>query len=523
MNTQTSPNPSNVATDNHLKIASLITAMVIMLILGIYYQTTWSMVATWNRSETYAHGFLILPFSIYMIWTRRQQLIQLDHQPNFLAILALCGIGFIWLVATLASVQIVTQYMLVTMIPIIVWAILGNRILIATSFPLAYLFFAVPFGDVLIPPLIDFTADFTVSALQLTGIPVFREGTFFSLPSGNWSVVEACSGLRYLIASVTLGTLYAYLTYYSFKRRIIFILLSIIVPIIANGIRAYLIVMTGHLSGMTLAVGVDHLIYGWIFFGLVMLLLFWIGSFWREDDNKEINNATPAIKSRVKTSTSTSLTKTLLMAGTVSVIAFIWPMSASHFDKQTTLNTTHKITINNPSRNWVISSYPITDWEPVYVGSPSKLYKHFKNNDKTLSLFVTYYHNQQQGNELISFGNVLVTEDDPIWRNINETTHTVVINSQEISIRQSMIQSPSSKLLVWRWYWLDGEETISPYIAKALLAKNKLFSNNDASAEIILASQYEDSPDEASSIMTQFLNDLKPSILAGLRNARDPL
>ncbi len=523
MNTQTSINSSSVATKNHLTMASLITAVVIMGILGIYYQTTESMVATWHRSETYAHGFLILPFSIYMIWTRRQQLILLDHQPNFLAVIALCGTGVIWLIATLANVQIIAQYMLVAMIPIIVWAILGNRILLATSFPLAYLFFAVPFGDVLIPPLIDFTADFTVSALQLTGIPVFREGTYFSLPTGNWSVVEACSGLRYLIASVTLGTLYAYLTYYSFKRRFIFILLSIIVPIIANGIRAYLIVMTGHLSGMTLAVGVDHLIYGWVFFGFVMLLLFWMGSFWREDDNKEINHLAPTINYSANTSTSTSLTKTLLMACAVSVIAFIWPISASHFENQTTLNSTHSIKISNTSEDWAINSYPILDWEPIYVGSPSKLYKNFQHNNKRVSLFVTYYHNQQQGNELISFGNILVTEDDPAWRTINETTHTVVINSQELSIRQTQLHSHSTKLLVWRWYWLDGEETISPYIAKALLAKNKLLSNNDAGAEIILASQYENSPDEASSIMAHFLSDLRPSILGGLNNARDPL
>ena len=103
-------------------------------------------------------------------------------------------------------------------------------------------------------------------------------------------MVEACSGLRYLIASFTLGTLYAYLTYRSLARRLVFIALSLIVPIVANGIRAYLIVMTGHLSDMQLAVGVDHLIYGWVFFGFVMLLLFWIGSFWREDDKANAND-----------------------------------------------------------------------------------------------------------------------------------------------------------------------------------------------------------------------------------------
>lgn len=523
MNAQTSLNQSSVSTDNHLKIASLITILVIMGILGIYYQTTWSMVATWNRSETYAHGFLILPFSIYMIWTRRQQLLLLDHQPNFLALITLCGIGFIWLIATLASVQIVTQYMLVAMIPIIVWAILGNRILIATAFPLMYLFFAVPFGDVLIPPLIDFTADFTVSALQLTGVPVFREGTFFSLPTGNWSVVEACSGLRYLIASVTLGTLYAYLTYFSFKRRIIFIILSIIVPIIANGIRAYLIVMTGHLSGMTMAVGVDHLIYGWIFFGFVMLLLFWAGSFWREDDNDEIKQVTHLNKNHEKTNKSSSINRTLLMAFTVFAVAFIWPISASHINKQTRLNATHKIEVSYPSKDWSVNSDPMTSWEPVYMGEPTKLYNNYQHNNKRVSLFITYYHNQHQGNELISFGNTLVKEHGDIWRNINETTRTVVINSQELKIRQTQLHSHSSKLLVWRWYWLDDIETINPYIAKALLAKNMLFSNSGGGAEIILASHYEDSIDEATDAMNKFLSDLKPSILAGLHKAEEPL
>ena len=54
-----------------------------------------------------------------------------------------------------------------------------------------------------------------------------------------------------------------------------FVAASILVPIVANWLRAYMIVMIGHLSNNKLAVGVDHIIYGWVFFGIVMLLLFW--------------------------------------------------------------------------------------------------------------------------------------------------------------------------------------------------------------------------------------------------------
>ena len=103
------------------------------------------------------------------------------------------------------------------------------------------------------PWLMESTADFTVSALVLTGIPVYREGHQFIIPSGAWSVVEACSGVRYLIASLMVGALFAYLNYRSMRRRWLFMGVALVVPIVANWVRAYLIVMIGHLSNNKLA------------------------------------------------------------------------------------------------------------------------------------------------------------------------------------------------------------------------------------------------------------------------------
>ena len=91
------------------------------------------------------------------------------------------------------------------MVPCVVAALFGWRWVRALAFPLAFLFFAVPFGEFLVPTLIEWTADFTVAALAASGIPVYREANNFVIPSGRWSVVEACSGIRYLIASVMLG------------------------------------------------------------------------------------------------------------------------------------------------------------------------------------------------------------------------------------------------------------------------------------------------------------------------------
>ncbi|HRQ05459.1 MAG TPA: exosortase A [Nitrosomonas halophila] len=519
MNIQISSQP---ATPDHTAMqrgtAVWITLLTIVLVLWIYREVGGSIVATWLSSDTYAHGFLIVPFSLYMIWQRRHQLAAVDFRQNFWPVLLLAGLGFGWVLASIASVWVVQQYALVAMIPLIVWAMLGRQLFTALIFPLAYLLFAVPFGDALIPPLIDFTADFTVGALQLTGIPVYREGNFFSIPSGNWSVVEACSGVRYLIASVTLGTLYAYLTYHSLTRRLVFIGLSIIVPIIANGLRAYMIVMIGHLSDMQLAVGVDHLIYGWIFFGLVMLLLFWIGAFWREDhlDTGPTQNPAPAARQAA----AVSRQRTFGMAALVVTVAAIWPGYVTYLDTQQSQHPVPAIHITDASGQWVQDVSPLSDWMPSYVGTPAHYVSHFRNDQQRVSLYITYYRNQQQGNELINSGHMLVADKLTGWRRLDDGSKAIPMPANNFSVNQSQLHGPSSRLLVWRWYWLIDRETTSPYLAKLWLAINQILGKGDDGAEIIVVTDYDSDSEAAAPVLHQFLSDMMPAISAGLHAAR---
>ncbi len=495
------------------KTAALITLLVIVSVLGIYHETIESIVAIWNRSDTYAHGYLIAPFSIYMIWKKRAQLVAVSYLPDYTSLPVLVGLGFGWLAASAANVLVVEQYALVAMIPVIVWATLGRAAFITVIFPLAYLLFAVPFGEALIPSLVNFTADFTVTALQATGIPVYREGSYFSIPSGNWSVVEACSGVRYLIASVTLGTLYAYLTYRSVSRRLIFIIFSILVPIIANGMRAYLIVMIGHLSGMTLAVGVDHLVYGWIFFGLVMLLLFWLGSFWREDHIDEVVSA-ESVPTNLKSS-AVPVKSMLGMAGSVVAIALIWPVYLDYLNKETDVRAVPETRVTDPSGKWEADPTRLTDWVPDYTGFSQQFIGHFYQKNRRISLYITYYRGQKQGNGLISSGNVLAT-DRSGWRNVDGERQNLSLGSAEFTVNQNQLYGPKDKLLIWRWFWLIEHETADPYLAKAILAMNRILGKGEDGAEIIVAASYDRDPEEAASVLHEFMADMKPVIVGKL-------
>lgn len=257
---------------------------LVVVMPAIFYSTASSMFHTWVMSETYTHGFLILPISIWLFWQRRSVLARMTPAPNFYVLILLLCAGVTWLLADLVDVLVAQQLAFVAILVLSFWTVMGNRITARVLFPLGFLFFAVPMGESLIPPMREYTATVLVALVKLVGIPVYRDGMFISLPSGNWSVVEACSGVRYIIASVTLGSLFAYLSYNSIGKRLTFIVISVLVPIVANGLRAFMIVMLGHFSDMTIAVGVDHLIYGWLFFGLVMFILFSIGLKWRDPE-----------------------------------------------------------------------------------------------------------------------------------------------------------------------------------------------------------------------------------------------
>lgn len=254
-----------------------LTLGALALFVLVYRGTLMTMVGLWIESDTFSHGFLVFPAVAFLIYRMRDRLAMLQPRPSWLGLGALIGSLALWFVAHVGAVQVAEQFSFVFGLCAIAWALLGWRVTLALSFPMFFALFAVPFGDFIIPTLMQFTAWFVVKAVELSGIPVFREGYLLSIPRGDFEVAKACSGIRYLIASVSLGTFFSYITFTSWKKRAVFISAAVLLPIIANGLRAYGIVMIAHFSHMQLAVGMDHLVYGWVFFGIVMFLMFWIG------------------------------------------------------------------------------------------------------------------------------------------------------------------------------------------------------------------------------------------------------
>jgi EpsI family protein len=81
-----------------------------------------------------------------------------------------------------------------------------------------------------------------------------------------------------------------------------------------------------------------------------------------------------------------------------------------------------------------------------------------------------------------------------------------------VELRQTRLGSAAGRLLVWDWYRVAGRDLSNPYLAKALLARDKLLGRGDESAAIVLAAPYDARPEAAAETLRHFVRDMLPAI-----------
>lgn len=420
--------------------ALAVAGFLVLAVLALYRDTLMQMSQVWWRSDTFAHGMLVGPVVVFLLWRDRARLAATPLRPavGAHALVALAALG--WMLGVLAEAPVVSQFSLVAVLVSAVLAVFGWQAARVMGFALGFLFFAVPAGEFLLPALMEATADFTVWAVGASGVPVYREGLRFTLPSGQWSVVEACSGLRYLIASTVAGSLFAYLNFSRNSVRAAFIVASMIVPIVANWLRAYLIVMLGHLSDNRLAAGADHLIYGWFFFALVMAGLFAIGSRFRDaSDARPVGAALPP--------PNVALVTHALVAASIAGVA---PLAASVLSSPLAATPP---ALNLPQRvdGWH-TAQPPGDWQPRWVGTAQQLSRAWAREGQAVGVMIAHYPARVGGARATSSENVLVKTGDARWQRVSAQSRRSALGAME----ETLIESRAERLRVWSAIWVAG-------------------------------------------------------------------
>ncbi len=468
---------------------------------GLFSQEIVGAYRVWLNSTAFSHCFLVFPVALYLIWERRKALQNLVPQSDFRFLLLLPVLSVIWLAVEVIGVLEAQQFVLITMVQVILLTVLGRRIYLLLLGPFVYLYLLVPTGEFLVPTLQDITAKFVVFALNLLHVPTFSDGIIISIPEGDFVIAEACAGLRFLIASVAFAGFFALMMYRSWWRRAAFLALAVTVPIVANGIRCWGIVYLAHLTDDVTAVEADHLVYGWGFFSAIILLLIFIGMRFAEGAVAPVPEAAPA--------TSFSVRTPLLATAIAVTLASLGPVYAAYLESarwRPDLSVVAAPTVEAP---WQREEAKDDTWNPLIVSPDTEFRDALTSGDGTVQRYVALYAAYGRHNNLVRSPNRII--DGDIWVRTTLGTTRATIDGAPVIVNTAEIRSGPVNRLMWSFYVVDGTVTGSAAEAKLRQARAILAGRAGISAFVIVSTEMSSLPDaHPDQVLQHFLDAMEP-------------
>lgn len=390
--------------------ACLATGLAWLCLIVLFREDWTAMAGQWWNSSTYNHILLVPAILVWLVVQRAPQLARLAPQSWWPGLVVAAGAMLAWVLGAFAGLTIARELGAVGMLVAAVLVLNGPRVGVALAFPLAYMLLLVPFGDELVPPLQMVTAAITVGLVHASGIPATIDGVFIATPAGLFEVAEACSGVKFLIAMIAFGLLVGNVCFVGWKRRAAFMAVCVAVPVVANGVRAWGTIFAAQYVGVEAAAGFDHIVYGWIFFAIVIALVLALS--WRFFDrplddpgiDADAINASPLLDRLA--GARIAMAPALIALAALALGGQAWALAAD------------RITAPLPGQiflpevpGWTRVDYrPAVWWEPRAGGADHRLLGSYADADgNRVDVFLALYDSQREGKEAGGFGEGALT------------------------------------------------------------------------------------------------------------------
>jgi len=241
---------------------------LVALLTALYWTTLRDLARQWLSDANYGHGFLVPPFSAFLLWRQRDRLRALTPGGSLAGlVVVLVGLGALQIGDIAAENFLMRASLIVVLVGLVLFH-LGPEMLRAVTFPLGFLIFMVPLPATLLYaitfPLQNLAATQAAWLLDLLGIPVLLDGNVIHLSQISLGVTEACSGIRSLISLVAGAAGWAYLMLPGRWISVVFVALAVPITILANAGRVVATGLIGQWLGVEYAAGFFHDLAGWV-------------------------------------------------------------------------------------------------------------------------------------------------------------------------------------------------------------------------------------------------------------------
>lgn len=250
----------------------------VLVFVVVFHPVILQLVQAWNGSEEYSHGFLVVPLCLWMVWRDKDHLAAIPAGPSSWGLWVMVIALVCYILAAWAAVLTLAPLAMIAMIHGMVLYLYGTQRYRAALFPLVFLIFMVPVPSQIYSaatiPLQLLVTRISTAVGGMIDIPILRQGNLIHLPEKTLQVVEACSGLRSIMALSALSALAGYLFLRSLAGRLILFLLCVPVAIVINIIRVVIMMSGFYYFGADLTEGAAHTILGMLVFSIAMIFLY---------------------------------------------------------------------------------------------------------------------------------------------------------------------------------------------------------------------------------------------------------
>jgi exosortase len=249
----------------------LVWATVLGILIAVLYASVLhGLVSQWWTDPDYSQGFLVPLFAAYIAWSKRANWQRERDNPNNFGLVVIIGGIFLLFLGTLGAELFTTRFSFLVVMAGLILFLRGSKKLLAMAFPLAFLIFMIPIPAIVYNqvtfPLQLLASRLAGSWLEVIGIPVLRDGNILTMSNYSLEVIEACSGIRSLIALISLSVAYSYMAERRFWVRYLLVLATVPIAIVTNAIRIVVAGMFAHRLGPAYAEGFLHQASGWLIF-----------------------------------------------------------------------------------------------------------------------------------------------------------------------------------------------------------------------------------------------------------------
>lgn len=387
-------------TGSSARSASLRVYVLCALGLVAFWPAFDSLIQVWRDTADYQHGYAIAAISIGWLVLLRRRIESTGAQPSLAVLPALLLAIVTWLVAYSANSQMVEQLIAPAAILLAVYAASGRQVALLVAPPLAYLYFAVPIWEQLVPLLQRLTTVVAESALGLLHVPTVVAGNTVTIPEGTFQVVEGCSGKRYLLVGLAFATV-AGVTQGLHAARIAVLLTSaVVLALITNWLRVIIIIYAGHVSNMEhYLVAEEHLTFGWLVFVPLLVTVSLLA-------RRLGRSAVPSHHSGSSPLPSAAHSGTwLLVVALLLIPLFVTLRPAATFDAPRLGRMPIMVD------EWQGPLPGNTSWQPHYVTPADERRAAYASSEGEVQVYVNVYGAQTAGHELIFFGNSVAPTD----------------------------------------------------------------------------------------------------------------